>query len=170
MTPVTPEEQCFIDAILADHRDTTARLVFADYLDEHDRPIEASILRTWGPFAWHLDERSICLYCDVNRLCEVCTYGSKWHWHCVPIAYASTCVTLEAAQRCAYTVLILTLLATEYCLVTYDTGQVEIVESSDNMTLSFPPGSFVVDLHESPHVVMRFTRPPSGISLNCDTL
>jgi uncharacterized protein (TIGR02996 family) len=37
----TPDERGFLDAIKKYPDDATARLVYADWLDEHDRPYEA---------------------------------------------------------------------------------------------------------------------------------
>lgn len=43
--PATPEERGFLDAIEQNPDDTTARAVYADWLDEHDRPYEAVLQR-----------------------------------------------------------------------------------------------------------------------------
>jgi uncharacterized protein (TIGR02996 family) len=39
------DEQAFLDALAANSADDTARLVYADWLDEHDEPVKAEYLR-----------------------------------------------------------------------------------------------------------------------------
>ncbi len=43
----TSDEQPFIDAIKAGIDDLAAHLAYADWLDEHDRPDHAAVLRAW---------------------------------------------------------------------------------------------------------------------------
>jgi uncharacterized protein (TIGR02996 family) len=42
---VTPDERGFLDAIEKNPDDTTARVAYADWLDEHDRPYDAVLQR-----------------------------------------------------------------------------------------------------------------------------
>lgn len=45
MTGATPEESAFLDALKANPADDTTRLVYADWLDEHNEPRKAEYLR-----------------------------------------------------------------------------------------------------------------------------
>lgn len=48
MTP-EQEREAFVEALKADRYDQTTRLVFADWLLEHDEPEEAAFQRAWTP-------------------------------------------------------------------------------------------------------------------------
>lgn len=53
---MSTERQAFLAALAADEDDTTTRLVFADWLDEHDEPEEADRMRKWpAAKAWLVD-------------------------------------------------------------------------------------------------------------------
>lgn len=145
MTPATLEEQSFLTAILADYEDTLARLVFADYLDEHDRSTQAETLRAWGRFAWAYEDGYHCLD-GMRHLAEVSDEERGYRWRTLPVYYEGYCTTLEAAMRCAYHVVIHSVLIPG-SFVTFDTGEVETTELSPHMTITFPPAASTGCLH-----------------------
>ena len=149
------EEAAFLQSILADCRDTTARLVFADWLDEHDR--DGSVMRGIPDVAWkHFGLVYFPLAGSRATLGDIATvHAASW----TTSGFSADCIDHETARVCAWHVFIRTLLhPAPFTLVTFDTGDVDFITLSDQITLTYPPAAHVATVHYSPSTTMSFRK------------
>lgn len=75
--PAQPGWAAFLDRVGADPADATTKLVFADWLDEQDRPVDATL---WRRF---VDLVPLCA--DRQSHPSLHPYGiDRWHWFTSP--------------------------------------------------------------------------------------
>lgn len=125
---MTYEEQCFLDAILSDYRDTTSRFVFADWLDEHDRPRDAYAFRSLGPLTWTVD--GLLSWLTPESKIYSCM-NNQFEWYVGSLEGVNH--SYDVAKACLYRALILGLfyLPSECILVQYNNETIDVLPIVD---------------------------------------